>query len=66
MSNHNDSNPDFYEPRHTWEETYHDTDVLALDTVERENMEYDDSPGDAIAERMTRVDQWVGDCREMA
>ena len=58
--------PTIYEPRYTEEHIYLDTDALALTTITRENSEYDDSHGDAVAERMVRVHDWVGDCRETA
>ena len=61
-----ESDPTVYEPRYTLEHTYYDTDVRAIHTIDRENEEYDDSPGDVIADRMVHVNEWVGDCREIA
>ena len=58
--------PTVYEPRFTWEHTYYDTDVRAISTIRRNEAEYEDSPGDAIADLMVRIHDWVGDCREIA
>lgn len=71
MSKHNQpsesiDDPTVYEPRFTMEHVYLDTDVRAIETIYRENDEYDDSPGDIIADQMVRVNDWVGACREVA
>lgn len=61
-----DDDPTVYEPRFTMEHVYLDTDVRAINTIYRENAEYDDSPGDVIADQMLRLNEWVGPCREFA
>lgn len=73
MSKHNgnqppesESDPTVYEPRFTMEHVYLDTDVGALHTIDQENAEYDDCPGDVIADQMVHVNEWVGNCREIA
>jgi hypothetical protein len=58
-----EEDPTVYEPRYQMEAVYLDTEVRAIDTICREVVVYDDSPGDVHADLMVRAAGWLGPCR---